>query len=305
MRLFITGASGFVGAATLSAALEAGHEVAAPVRPGSPAPRLEDMEGRYRRLPLDLRDTANIAAAMAEFRPDAVLHLAWWGVANSARFDRRQVTDNIETACALTEAAAASGAKAFVGVGSQGEYGADSTMAEDALPRPTSLYGAAKVATLFLTRQLAEQAGLRHAWLRLFSVYGPGDNDAWLIPMLIGEMLGGRRPRTTLGTQYWDWLYVDDVARAILAVAVTPAAEGVFNLGSGRPVQVRSVIERIRDLAAPGMVLALGEISFRPDQVMHMQADISRLTAATGWTPRVGIEEGLAATVAWYRARAS
>ena len=289
MRLFITGASGFVGAATLSAALEAGHEVAAPVRPGSPAPRLEDMEGRYRRLPLDLRDTANIAAAMAEFRPDAVFHLAWWGVANSARFDRRQVTDNIETACALTEAAAASGAKAFVGVGSQGEYGADSTMAEDALPRPTSLYGAAKVATLFLTRQLAEQAGLRHAWLRLFSVYGPGDNDAWLIPMLIGEMLGGRRPRTTLGTQYWDWLYVDDVARAILAVAVTPAAAGVFNLGSGHPVQVRSVIERIRDLAAPGMVLRFGEISFRPDQVMHMQADISRLTAATGWTPRVGI----------------
>jgi nucleoside-diphosphate-sugar epimerase len=305
LRLFITGASGFVGAATLTAALDAGHEVAAPVRPGNPAPRLEDKEGRYRRLPFDLRDTADIATAMAEFRPDVVLHLAWWGVANSARFDRRQVTDNIETACALTEAAAASGAKAFVGVGSQGEYGPDSTMAEDGSPRPTSLYGAAKVAALFLTRQLAEQAGLRHAWLRLFSVYGPGDNDAWLIPMLIGEMLAGRRPRTTLGTQYWDWLYVDDAARGILSVAVTPAAAGVFNLGSGRPVQVRSLIERIRDLAAPNMELVFGEISFRPDQVMHMQADISRLKAATGWTPEVGIEKGLADTVAWYQAQAS
>jgi nucleoside-diphosphate-sugar epimerase len=305
VRLFITGASGFVGAATLAAALEAGHEVAAPVRPGGSGERLAPFEGRYRRLPLDLRDAADISAAMTDFRPDAVLHVAWWGVANSARFDRRQVTDNIETACVLTEAAVAAGAKAFIGVGSQGEYGAGSTMREDALPRPTSLYGASKVAAFYLTRQLAEQAGLRHAWLRLFSVYGPGDNEAWLIPMLIGEMLAGRRPRTTLGVQMWDWLHVDDVARALLAVAAAPKAEGLFNLGSGRAVAVKSVIERIRDLAAPGMELVYGEIPYLPDQVMHMQADITRLTAATGWTPTIPIEEGLATTVAWRRARAT
>ena len=303
MRLFITGVSGFVGAATLRAALEASHEVAAPVRPGSAAPRVAAFDGRYRRLSLDLRDTNSVAAAMAEFAPDAVLHLAWWGVANSARFERRQVADNIETACALTEAAAAAGARAFIGVGSQGEYGALSEMREDGLPRPTSLYGAAKVAALFLTRQLAEQAGLRHAWLRLFSTYGPRDNDGWLIPMLITEMLAGRRPRTTLGTQRWDWLHVEDVARAILAVATTQTAEGTFNLGSGQAVTVRSVVEQIRAFAAPGMELVFGEIPFRPDQVMHMQADISRLRAATGWNPQVSMEDGLRETVQWYRSR--
>jgi nucleoside-diphosphate-sugar epimerase len=305
VRLFITGASGFVGAATVGIALDAGHEVAAPVRPGSPAPRLAPFDGRYRRLPLDLRDAAGVTTAMAEFQPDAVLHLAWSGVENSARFERRQVSDNIETACVLTEAAAASGARAFIGVGSQGEYGAASEMSEDSLPRPTSLYGAAKVAALFLTRQLAGQAGLRHAWLRLFSTYGPNDNDGWLIPMLISEMLAGRRPRTTLGTQKWDWLHVDDVARAIVSVAATPTAEGVFNVGSGHAVPVRWAVERIRDLAAPGMELKFGEIPFRPDQVMHMQADISRLKAATCWAPSIPIAEGLASTVAWYRTRST
>ena len=90
-----------------------------------------------------------------------------------------------------------------------------------------------------------------------------------------------------------------------LAVAATPKAEGLFNLGSGRAVAVKSVVERIRDLAAPGMELVFGEIPYRPDQVMHMEADISRLTAATGWTPRIPIEEGIAATVAWCRARAA
>lgn len=303
MRIFLTGASGFVGAETLRLALAAGHEVIAPLRPGSAAPRLAPYAGRFARVDLDLRDTAAMAAALAQHRPEVVLHLAWAGVANAARFDRRQITDNVEAACALVEGAAAAGVGAFIGVGSQGEYGAGSAMLEGTLPAPTTLYGAAKVAALFLTRQLAAQAGMRHAWLRLFSTYGPGDNEGWLIPMLVTEMLAGRRPRTTLGTQRWDWLHVEDVARGLLAAATTPGAEGVFNLGSGRAVPVREVIERIRDLAAPGMELVFGEVPFRPDQVMHMQADITRLCAATGWSPRISIEEGLAGTVAWYRAQ--
>jgi nucleoside-diphosphate-sugar epimerase len=301
MRMFLTGGSGFIGAETLRLGLEAGHEMLVHVRPNSAEQRLAPFAGRYERLDLDLNDGPALAAALTRYRPEVVLHLAWFGVANHARFDRRQFAENIEPSCSLLEAAAAAGASGFVAMGSQGEYGAGSTMREDSLPEPTSLYGAAKIATLYLTRQLAAQAGMRHAWLRLFSTYGPGDNDGWLIPMLITEMLAGRRPRTTLGTQYWDWLHVEDVARAVLAVATTPTAAGVFNLGSGRASRVRDVVERIRDLAAPGMDLVFGEIPFRPDQVMHMEADVSRLRAATGWQPRISLEEGLEGTVAWYR----
>lgn len=304
MRLFITGATGFIGAETLRVAVEAGHEVMAAVRSGSPAPRLKPFTGRFTRFEVDLRDRTALKAALTTFRPEVVLHLAWSGVANSARFDHCQINDNIAMGCAVMDAAADARVGAFIGIGSQGEYGAGSPMLEDSLPAPTTLYGAAKVAMLFVTRQMAAQAGMRHAWLRLFSTYGPGDNEGWLIPMLINEMLAGRRPRTTLGTQSWDWLHVEDVAHAILAVATTPEAEGVFNLGSGRAVRVREVVERIRDLAAPGMELVFGEVPFRPDQVMYMQANIDRLLAATSWTPNIGIEEGLSATVEWYRAKA-
>lgn len=300
-RLFITGASGFVGAATLKEALSAGHEVIAPIRPGSPALRLAPYAGRFSRVDADLRDRHALSAALQSSSPDAVIHLAWAGVGNAARFDRAQITDNLEATCLLLEAAAAAGCKSFIGFGSQGEYGPlNKRISETDLPEPTTLYGAAKLSTLYLTRQLAAQAGMRHAWLRLFSTYGPGDNDGWLIPTLIRDMLAGQRPKTTLGTQYWDWLYIDDVAEAILAVVNSQAA-GVFNLGSGRPVTVRHVVETIRDLAAPGMELIFGEIPFRPDQVMHMEADITRLASATGWRPRSSIEDGLAQTVAWYR----
>ena len=301
MRLLITGASGFVGAKTLELALADGHEVAATVRPQSPALRLAPFAGRYEQLKLELGDRPALNAALAKFRPEAIIHLAWAGVANSARFELTQITENIDAACALVEAGAAAGCKAFIGTGSQGEYGAGSAMLEDSLPEPTTLYGAAKVSTLYLTRQLAAQAGMRHAWLRLFSTYGPDDNDGWLIPMLTTQMLRGERPKTTLGTQFWDWLYVDDVASGLLAAATTETAQGVFNLGSGEPVQVRSAVEQIRDLAAPGMELVFGEIPFRPDQVMHMQANIERLKAATGWTPQVPFAAGIGQTVAWYR----
>lgn len=303
MKVFLTGAAGFVGAATLQALLADGHEVAAPVRPGSTAARLVALEGSYRRIEVDLRDGDGVAAAVTDFLPECVIHLAWWGVANSARFERRQIAENLDAACAIVEAAGACGATSFVGIGSQGEYGRIESMREDALPQPTTLYGASKLAALFLTRQLAAQTGMRHAWGRIFSTYGPGDNEGWLIPTLIGTMLAGQRPQVTLGTQYWDWLYVEDVARAIVALATTPSAEGIFNIGSGQPVTVRSMVEAVRDLAAPGMELAFGEIPFRPDQVMHMKADITRLTSITGWRPQVTMDEGLSRTVAWMRER--
>lgn len=303
MKLFLTGASGFVGSHTLRLALAEGHQIVAPIRPGSIAPRLASFAGLYDRLDLDLRDIDGIASALLQHKPDAVVHVGWSGVENTARFDRRQYNENVECACALVEAAAAAGVKAFIGLGSQGEYGAGSAMTEDSLPRPSTLYGAAKVATYYLTRQLAAQAGMRHAWLRLFSTYGPGDNSGWLIPTLIGEFLSGRRPKTTLGTQYWDWLHVTDVAKGILAVADSHSADGLFNLGSGQAVQVRQVIETLRDLVAPEIELVFGEIPFRPDQVMMMQADISRLHAATGWQPSIDIANGLAETVAWFRER--
>jgi len=303
VKLLVTGASGFVGAKVVELALAAGHEVAATTRPGNPSHRLAPLAGRFDQLAVDLRDWSALTAAVTRFRPDVIIHVAWAGVANSARFESTQFSDNIDAAAALIEAGAEAGCTAFIGTGSQAEYGAGSAMLEDCLPQPTTMYGAAKVAALYLTRQLAHQSGMRHAWLRLFSTYGPDDNQGWLIPSLIEQMLSGQRPQTTLGTQYWDWLHVDDVARGLIAAAVSPQAEDIFNLGSGQPVQVRRAVELIRDAAAPEMELVFGELPFRPDQVMHMEANITRLKTATGWAPQVKFEQGIADTVAWYRAQ--
>lgn len=302
-RIFVTGAGGFVGAATVRAALADGHQVHALVRrPG--AVRLAGLSGDLHIHVADLSDSEAIASILVKTKPEIVVHPAWEGVGGALRAGDVQF-ENIRTTVALVDACIAAGVSKFVGFGSQAEYGRfDRRISEDDLPNPFLLYGAAKLSALHLTRQRAQEAGMAFAWLRLFAVFGPGDNANWLIPSVAAQLMQGISPKCTAGTQKTDYLHIDDAAAATLAVAVTDDASGVFNLCSDAPVAVRAIIERLRDLAAPGLQLNFGEIPFGPNQIMHMEGDNSRLKAATGWAPRIDVLEGLADVVAEMRVAA-
>ena len=293
MKLLVTGAAGFVGAAVVRAALAAGHDVVATGRSPNPE-RLRGSAASY--YAVDLSDGPAIDAMIAHEQPDVIIHSAWEGVSGAARDGDIQLT-NVTSTCRLIDAAIRGGTRKFVGIGSQAEYGRfDRLISEDDLPEPTMIYGVAKLAACHFARQRAADAGLDFAWLRLFSPYGPSDNSNWLIPSLIAQMAAGLAPKMTMGKQRWDYLYIDDCADAILATAVG-GATGVFNLCSGEAVLVRDVAETIRDLVAPRLDLIFGEIPYGPAQIMLLQGDRSRLSAATGWAPRVAFAVGVARTV--------
>lgn len=295
-RIMITGAAGFVGAAAVRTAVAQGHEVLALVR-NADAPRLADLREKIAVHAVALADTAEVGEILQSTRPNVVVHSAWEGVGGPLRAGDIQL-DNIRTTVALADAAIAAGVRKFVGIGSQAEYGRfDRRITESDLPRPTLLYGAAKLAAFHLVDQRCREAGIDFAWLRLFSVYGPGDNPNWLIPSVAAALLRGEAPRCSEGTQNWDYLHIDDVARAVIAVAVTDGATGLFNLSSGAPVAVRTIVETLRDLAAPGLPLRFGEIPFGPDQIMHLEGDNARLRALTGWTVQIPALRGLADVV--------
>ena len=295
-RILITGAGGFVGAAVADLAAREGHEVTVLVR--NPAsPRVVALGGRCAVAVVDLANDEAVRVALAEARPDIIIHSAWEGVGGPDRAGDIQL-DNIRTTVALLDAGIAAGTRRFIGIGSQAEYGRhDRRIDESAATEPFLLYGAAKLSACHLTRQRATEAGIGFAWLRLFSPYGPGDNPNWLIPSVAAQILAGQAPRTSLGTQKWDYLHIADTARGVLAAALTDSAQGVFNLSSGRAVTVRLIVERIRDLACPGLELRFGDIPFVPNQIMHVEGDCSRLTAATGWSPTIAIEDGLVTVV--------
>lgn len=299
-RIVVTGATGFIGAALCRHLLDLGHPVAIIGRASSHW-RIADLVERITFIKGDLGAIEAIVPQLTAFRPDAIVHLAWDGVGGADRNDLRQV-DNITWTARLISIAAEAGAETFVGVGSQAEYGPKtSVISEDAETEPTTLYGEAKLSAYRLSKMICAQRGIRFAWGRVFSTYGPGDHPRWMIPGLIGQLLNRKRPALTAGEQLWDYLHVNDAASALATILNSSAADGVFNLGSGYAQPLRTTVEVVRDAIDPKLELGWGEVPYRSDQVMILQADVSRLQSL-GWAPQVDLTDGLRSVAHWYGA---
>jgi len=271
------------------------------LRESGQAWRIRDVLDRVRVVEGDLARPDSYARALDELRPEAVAHLAWGGVAGRERNEPAQVA-NIEATVRLLQKAVDAGAGTFIGLGSQAEYGpCPARIPETAATAPTTLYGASKLSAALVARAFCALRGVRFAWMRLFAAYGPMDDPGWLIPHLCLTLLSGKSPSMTAAEQRWDYLFAPDAAEAIARVVLEPAAEGFFNLGSGQPVPVRSIAEQVRDLVDPALETGFGKVPYRPDQVMHMEADTARLEQATGWHPATPLATGLERTVAWFR----
>ena len=303
MRCLVTGATGFIGSHLARWLLRQGQSIAVLIRPGSDMWRIRDVLPATTVIHSDLWRVAEIADQIHAFRPEVIFHLAWQG-GNSSKFqnDPAQVFSNVLGSLTLVRLAKDAGVQRWIGFGTSAEYGRyDTPVSENQIPTPTTMYGRAKYSTCLLTEKLCEQYGIAFVWIRPFWLYGPYDDPGRMIPYVIAAFLRGEEPALTWGEQQWDYLYVTDVAEAIWKAIVTPKAQGVFNLGSGEAHTVRSIVEKIRDLIDPELLLGFGDVPYRPDQVMHLQADISRLKQATGWSPQVSLDQGLSSTVAWFK----
>jgi nucleoside-diphosphate-sugar epimerase len=298
--VFVTGATGFLGSCVTERLVQRGADVAVLLRKTSDTWRIRDILPGLRVIEGDLRDLGAARAAIEAFRPNVIAHLAWYGVGNESRDDPAQLDANLLSSVSLLRLGLELKCGAWIGIGSQAEYGPQNRRLDENAPtNPTTTYGTVKLSVGLLARQLAAGTAMRVAWLRLFSTYGPKDNPGWMIPYLISTLRRGTRPSLTACEQRWDYLYVEDAADAVCDVAAAPDAQGVFNLGSGQVYLLREIVERVRDLVNPAQPLGIGDIPYRPDQVMYLQADISRLQRATGWMPKVSLEEGLRRTVRW------
>ena len=251
----------------------------------------------------DLSDTDSLRQVIPRHPVDAVVHLAWSGVTADDRNSTLQISQNLLATLAIWEAAHAAGCKVWIGLGSQAEYGPqEGVLREDICPKPITAYGVAKLAAGLATAKMSEISGVRHTWLRLLSAYGPGDDERHMLPSVILSLLARKKPALTRGEQVWDYLYVDDAATAIVSALEQPIS-GVFNLGSGHTATIRAIVEQIRDMIDPGLPIGFGEVPYRDDQVMHLEADITRLSQATGWRPATSLQQGLQQTIEWYRER--
>lgn len=303
MRVFVTGASGFIGSHVTRALVAAGHEVAALRQSGDSAWRLRDVAGRVVFVAGDLGDVPGFRTALEVWRPEACVHLAWY--AEPGKYlDSPINLDCLAGSLALLRTLADLGCRRVIGVGSCAEYRRAAVMVdEDAPVGPDTVYAACKLAFKVAAEPFAALRGLRFAWARVFYLYGPDEDPRRLIPSAIQAMVGGESFPTGSGDQRRDYLHVHDVAAGLVRL-VDAEATGAFNVASGATVTVREILETVADLAGPSCRRLL-QFGVRPPGAWDppfVGGDNRRLRA-TGWAPHYDLRDGLRQTLEWWRER--
>lgn len=301
-RALVTGSSGFIGGHLIErlaaeGTAVAGLDIAAPRHP-LPAGALD--------LRVDLRDSEAVARAVAEAQPDIVYHFAAQAsVAVSMRDPAADIETNVLGTVHLARAAAAHGVQRFVYTSTGGAlFGAldHVPVDESAEPLPQSIYGASKLAAERYLALISRHDGIDVSVLRPGNVYGPRQDphgEAGVIAIFARRMLAGDAPIIYGdGSQLRDYVYVQDVVEAARLAAAGPPETCL--IATGRPTSTMEVFRALARLTAYEAEPALAPE--RPGDVAQIALDPARAKRVWGWEPRVALDEGLAATVDWFRA---
>ncbi len=291
MKILITGVTGFIGSHITRAAAAAGHQVVALRREASSLARCADFQNQVTWLNHDVSDWVD--RAIAE-KPEVIIHAAWTGVTAAERADLKLQAANLDLFAELLQIAGSAGLKQFIALGSQAEYGPiNGRVNEDYPCRPDTAYGLTKLDCLARLESFARGGKMAYVWLRLFSVYGPGEGGQWFISSLIRQMKQGQSPPLSGCEQRYDYLHVQDLAAGILAVLRQPATSGVFNLSSNTSLPLKQVVQLIQQYTGGRGEPAFGALPYRPGQSMHLEGDSSRFNQAFAFRPQINIMDGL------------
>ncbi|MEP6690049.1 MAG: NAD-dependent epimerase/dehydratase family protein [Gemmatimonadaceae bacterium] len=300
-RVLVTGAAGFLGSHLVPRLIDRGAEVCALDRAGARRWDLIERAGVAASVRADVRSLAEAVHDGVLGPLDTIIHLAAVGVLGEVPDVRELVTTNVDGTVAVLLAARRLRAR-LIYCGSCFEYGAGARWTEDALPAPTTEYGAAKAAGWLIAQAFSRRTGLELVSLRPFSMYGPMEPPGRLIPSVVRHALAGRPIDLTPGNQARDFVYVEDAADAFIAAATTDTAVGgTFNVCTGSAVTVRDIVRRVLQSTESASIAQFGALSYRPTERPVLSGDPSRAEQILGWRAQVSLDEGLARTIAWFR----
>jgi len=307
-RSLVTGGQGFIGGHVCKALLERGDEVVVLDLPGAPgnALALHEIAGEVELVEGDVADRAAVDRAVAG--ADSVFHLAAQTLVGPAAEDPEGTfRSNVEGTWTVLESCREAGTGGIVVASSDKAYGPSDSLPyrENDELTPAAPYEGSKAAADVIARSYWSSWAMPVAVTRLANVYGGGDlNFSRLVPELVTAYLADREPKIRSdGSPRRDFLHVSDAVSAYLAIeASLPAAGGeAFNAGTGDPRSVADVIAAVKSATASDR-----EPDFLSDrnpdgEIDSQYVDASKLTEATGWSPRVRFEEGITEAVEWYR----
>lgn len=304
MRLLLTGGAGFIGSHLAASLLADDYEVdiVDDLSTGNRAA----VPSRAELIELDL-GRPGAPAALPDRDYAAILHLAGQSSGEKSFDDPlRDLDANARSTVMLADWALARGIPALVHASSMGVYGQPESLpvSEDVEPRPISWYGASKLAAE-RALAVAGERGLRTVSLRMFSIYGPGQDLSemrqGMVSIFLAMLLRGE-PVEVHGAleRVRDFVYVDDCVAAWRR-ALEGDARGPFNVGTGSGTTVQELVGAL--IAAAGLPEdhPVRSVGTTPGDQTAMVADTRRAAEQLGWEARTTLGDGLAAMVRWAR----
>jgi UDP-glucuronate 4-epimerase len=330
MKILLTGAAGFIGMTTALRLLARGDEVVGldnlndyyDVRlKQDRLARLQPQAG-FRFVKMDVADRDGMAALFAAERFDRVIHLAAQaGVRYSLTNPHAYVESNLVGFMNVLEGCRHSGVQHLVYASSSSVYGGNTKMPfaeSDSVDHPVSMYAATKKANELMAHTYSHLYGLPTTGLRFFTVYGPWGRPDMALFLFTKAILEGRPIDVyNHGKMQRDFTFVDDIVEGVVRVvdriatadpAFDPLAPDpgtsnapfrVFNIGNHQPVPLLDFIGCIED--ALGMKAEKNLLPLQDGDVPATCADVSALTAWTGFAPGTALRDGVGRFVGWYR----
>ena len=285
MRIFVTGANGFIGRAFCRAAVASGHEVLGLCRRPTPAlpGGCQTVIGDLGHVPWD---------QVQRFAPDALLHLAWI-VTPGAYLNSPENESLIGESQELFRKAIALGTQRLAASGTCIEYApSDEPLKENASPLAPSLaYSRGKVAALKDLESLATEHGVPWTWFRIFYCYGEGEHPDRIASWIMRKLSSGESVEVKTPDSVKDYVHVDDVASAMLW-SLEKGLEGPVNVACGSGVRILDLARQIARTVGADPSLVSGANPPTPDPFPMTIADVSKLRDS-GWQPSISLSSGL------------
>lgn len=301
--IIVIGAGGFVGANLFKMILRTRPDVYGVVRQ-HPSWRIHDLPAENI-VEVDITDIAAVRNLLSSLAPQTVFNCSSYGAysfeENTALIHRTNYTAVVEFIEQLSQMPFA----AFVHAGSSSEYGTNcSAPSEDAMLAPNSHYALSKVAMAQYLAYVGKYRQLPVVNLRLYSVYGPLEDTARLIPNVLRKAIQGTYPEFVDGDISRDFVYIDDVCEAFVraAVRMNPSIYGEsFNIGTGVATTIRQLAYTVRELYQIADEPVFATMPARKWDLADWYANPSKAHSQLGWHAQTSLVSGLTTTSTWVR----